>query len=586
MSRHNAGSEQAQGRRMLRLMLAFTVTAAPLPVAAQTDWNPIQGAQSSSKQPMDMPAYPLLSPGCNEPVSNNFSQLEQAPSNRTVRRWLGLNSHLVGGVGPVTKFSTVESMPIAGDSSSRSARMEDCLPELTQVVPAIAMPAIAQSELCQSSCPPNPRLETPSLATTENRNNSPVVVASATEPQKESVAERLSDIDSSSLEGESSIDPLDLMNSLDLDLPQEPPEPGKISENPLTESEPVVVQFADAAVQPIPVIENTVVENAARQPQLVRPNQGLTVKLPAGGGQRPSRIEAQRPEELDGIVTSPSLEPSELSSTADMTGLQPMEVSSRRRPQPKAMNIQIEGEPMTPLSSIARPPLVNLLSEVPKASPSSEDPQLTLKQLIYSETDSGRVVGFAASGDSVESMVDGGKGSSAGNMSAQEIGSDASTAVYNPELPTKIVESNESVRVGVKKSINLKSSQLVQAVSAEHEDICQIIQTGQKSFTVIGLTEGVTRVALISELDGERQIEVRQVTVSKGATAGSDLSVIAESISQTVQQLYPSSSVQVITRGQQLVVHGRVDSEASARKILSLVRKTALVPVVDELKTY
>lgn len=123
--------------------------------------------------------------------------------------------------------------------------------------------------------------------------------------------------------------------------------------------------------------------------------------------------------------------------------------------------------------------------------------------------------------------------------------------------------------------------------SAEHPSICRLIQSGEKTLSLIGLRPGTTRIAIVTRTDtGDSQVEIRSVEVGGGNTTQRDLSQLAGEISQTVAQLYPDSQVEIVAGDQQLVVQGTVDSEKDARKILSLVRKTALTPVVDRLQSY
>lgn len=146
--------------------------------------------------------------------------------------------------------------------------------------------------------------------------------------------------------------------------------------------------------------------------------------------------------------------------------------------------------------------------------------------------------------------------------------------------------NGKEFKVAVKDSFAVQSIETIQILSVEHEEVCQVIKSGPKSFTVVGLQDGETRVAVISEVDGQRKVQVHHVVVgTPKSTTTTNPAALASEVSQTVAQLYPKSRVRIAPRGTQLVVSGTVDSEDTAKKILSLVRKTTLNPVIDELQT-
>lgn len=161
----------------------------------------------------------------------------------------------------------------------------------------------------------------------------------------------------------------------------------------------------------------------------------------------------------------------------------------------------------------------------------------------------------------------------------------APTPTQTPVAGREGVNGKE-YKVAVKDSFAVQTIETIQSLSVEHEEICQIIKSGPKSFTVVGLQDGETRVAVISEVDGQRKVQVHHVVVgTPKSTTTTNPAALASEVSQTVAQLYPRSRVRITPRGTQLVVSGTVDSEDTARKILSLVRKTTLNPVIDELQT-
>ena len=126
----------------------------------------------------------------------------------------------------------------------------------------------------------------------------------------------------------------------------------------------------------------------------------------------------------------------------------------------------------------------------------------------------------------------------------------------------------------------------IMELSVEHPTICQLMQTGEKSVSLIGMRPGSTRIAMVTvNNDGERQVELHEVLVGASASTEFSLPDLAKEVSRTVATMVPHSDVQVVAYEDYLVVHGFTPYESDAKKILSVVRKTSLVPVVDQLKT-
>lgn len=147
-------------------------------------------------------------------------------------------------------------------------------------------------------------------------------------------------------------------------------------------------------------------------------------------------------------------------------------------------------------------------------------------------------------------------------------------------------QMNNRVSVAVKETTVLASKQTIQSVSVEKPEICHAILSSGKSVTLVGLQSGETRVALISEVAGRRQVDIHTVTVTSGRSqVASDMNAIAKDISAVVSQLYPRNNLRIFARDSSIVVQGSVDSEETAKRILSLVRKSTLNPVIDDLQS-
>lgn len=395
--------------------------------------------------------------------------------------------------------------------------------------------------------------------------SSMVVPASALEVVT-AVTESLSDHSSGDW-SEGSIDPSDLLISLDeqtstdddtatsLSLSDREVEHSDFSHQ-VSPSLPTLPPLADlqspelqGAAMPPAVVQS-------RQPQIVGAQQPMV--LGTGTSMRPLTASSSRSEF-----------PTERSST-DKGDVHEelLRQSSRRSAHPEPMKIQIVGSSNTPSTGLhippQREPLVAMLAAYPSepSQRTSGNDGSSLKEMIQSD----RKVTHHQS----NLIATGGEHSESSD----------------PSTDSKVVSVNQHVAIGVGESFQLKCENKLQGLSVEREEICQLIQTGPRSYSLVGLQKGATRIALITETDGHRQIEIHQVTVDSRGAIGPDLDLLAESIGQTIRQLYPLHRVVVEAQGQRLLVRGRVDSEESARKIISLVRKTALAPVVDQLTTY
>lgn len=229
-------------------------------------------------------------------------------------------------------------------------------------------------------------------------------------------------------------------------------------------------------------------------------------------------------------------------------------VSSRRE---VATVASVEAKPETG-NATSRLPLVPMLISVPAKSPAPTAPRALQAVPTQSQVHS---------------------------AAPSQLQTPAPTPSQTPGSGRESMNGKE-FKVAVKDSFAIQSIETIQTLSVEHEEVCQVIKSGPKSFTVVGLQDGETRVAVISEVDGQRKVQVHHVVVgTPKSTTTTNPAALASEVSQTVAQLYPKSRVRIAPRGTQLVVSGSVDSEDTAKKILSLVRKTTLNPVIDELQT-
>lgn len=156
-----------------------------------------------------------------------------------------------------------------------------------------------------------------------------------------------------------------------------------------------------------------------------------------------------------------------------------------------------------------------------------------------------------------------------------------------PEAPrSQNMRLGDAMSVGIQDSTMVSTAQTIVEMSVEHPHICQLLKTSDTTASLIGMRPGSTRIALIcQDSSGERTVEVREVSISGNTEVKTSLPQLAKEISRTVAKLYPNSDVQVTAHNESLIVRGFTNYESDAKKILALVRKTSLTPVVDQLMT-
>lgn len=156
---------------------------------------------------------------------------------------------------------------------------------------------------------------------------------------------------------------------------------------------------------------------------------------------------------------------------------------------------------------------------------------------------------------------------------------------YQEQPTERELVMGESVAVEHQAAFTVNAAARIIEFSAEDPTVCKLIRTGENTLSLIGLRPGATRIAMVLDAGESGQtLELRSVQVRGGQVDRAGLPSLARDISRTVSELYPQSQLEIVPRDGQLIVQGRVSREADARKILNLVRKTSLLPVVDQLK--
>lgn len=169
--------------------------------------------------------------------------------------------------------------------------------------------------------------------------------------------------------------------------------------------------------------------------------------------------------------------------------------------------------------------------------------------------------------------------------------SSSRNAATHKSVSDKVIDNSptvgERLEVGLHEATNVETMQPISGLSIEHPELCQVLKSGERMISLVGLKAGQTRVALFTTNEsGERKIEIREVMIAGTESRQADMKSMAIDISRSVHNMYPKSRIEVIAEEEGLTVQGYASTEDEARKIISLVRRTSLQPVVDRLATY
>ena len=128
----------------------------------------------------------------------------------------------------------------------------------------------------------------------------------------------------------------------------------------------------------------------------------------------------------------------------------------------------------------------------------------------------------------------------------------------------------------------------LQSVKIADKNVCQAFSSGPNQLKLIGTGNGVTRLVVFAKpMDGESTPRVRtfEIHVKDAVEITENHSGDkTQMLNQSIQQAFPEADVFVQRNGSELTVLGRCGSEATAKKIIRMVRKTCLVPVKDQLQ--
>jgi hypothetical protein len=167
-----------------------------------------------------------------------------------------------------------------------------------------------------------------------------------------------------------------------------------------------------------------------------------------------------------------------------------------------------------------------------------------------------------------------------------------SVVVSAPRMDNQATERDEPVVTSLYmnrtqvRSLTLGAE--LQSVKIADKNVCQAFAAGPNQIKLIGTGNGSTRLVVYAKpSDGDSQPRIRsfQIHVKDAVEVTGDPTGDRSTIlNQTIQQAFPDADVVVRRNGNELIVMGRCGSEAVAKKIVRMVRRSCLVPVKDQLR--
>ena len=126
----------------------------------------------------------------------------------------------------------------------------------------------------------------------------------------------------------------------------------------------------------------------------------------------------------------------------------------------------------------------------------------------------------------------------------------------------------------------------VRRIDVGDQGVCQAIATGPNQLKLIGTGNGVTRLVVWADTKNSptrvRTFEIHVEDVVE--TTGASLKGKTRMLNDSILHMFPNADISVQQERDRLIVAGDCDSEAEAKKIIRMVRKTCLIPVRDEIK--
>ena len=168
-----------------------------------------------------------------------------------------------------------------------------------------------------------------------------------------------------------------------------------------------------------------------------------------------------------------------------------------------------------------------------------------------------------------------------------QVGTTESVSKPKEPSPDAAMLAGEATAVGLKRTEvrALKLASEIRKVQVGDSSICAAIGAGPSQLQLIGVRDGVTRIAVWTASTGAEETKtVYEITV--GAPASTDKGeaiTVANTLTRTAQAAFPGSDIRVRHEDGRMIVEGACTDNDSAKQALRMIRSACLLPVIDKL---
>ncbi len=168
-------------------------------------------------------------------------------------------------------------------------------------------------------------------------------------------------------------------------------------------------------------------------------------------------------------------------------------------------------------------------------------------------------------------------------------------SVTRPTEPSSLGSLNPIQTVSASVDLHMTKTQVrtltiggnFRRVAVADQAVCQAVTSGTSELKLIGTGRGITNLTVWADTGDGQEPKMRVFRVHVGDatdTSGEAVGDKTETLNQSIARAFSKCRVHVRQSGGQLIVTGDCDNQDSAASILRMVRKTCLIPVVDELR--
>lgn len=138
------------------------------------------------------------------------------------------------------------------------------------------------------------------------------------------------------------------------------------------------------------------------------------------------------------------------------------------------------------------------------------------------------------------------------------------------------------LRVAVQECRRLRTLEDVALVVSEQNEICEVVRDGDREITLIGKQHGTARFEVWYNREGTKRASYT-VAVDRSPEEEAALEEGRQRVERLLKYLYPGSQVKLVRGRDCLIARGSAANQEQADKILATVRRSQLLPVVDEI---